>query len=545
MNNSLNKGLASIACALTLLLAGCLNSGGGGEDNAPVSAGATTATNEPATPTDPIVSGPSSNDPPSANPPAANPASPSGSSALTLQEALAAARKFLDERAAAFATDVPKTAEERYKDHDACYKGNGFTKEFLKQAFAEPTNLRSRASQAYTIGFTRDNLTVLAVRQMTNADGTTRNEIDVEYDQLNTKEGTSQRIQQVLVKGSTTGVCAAGHDSADLRILGNQRDFSVGFMAINQFQSDFLLATGAPASPPATSRRSLRYSVIDPQGKATYAVVSRQVAGRVWSLKLISPRLLASDPILAGKFGNYISGYEADDFFRICVNGSGSPVGATADCTLGTTVQDLGTTINTGFFDPDAALVTNGDNAFAALGLVAGETYKFEIFNDDGWKTANGHAGKTPIATYNENLERLPYTFAELLTGPGRLTRGAPVLSLSSAQIGAAFLDSIDTCLTFTNGGLSALPDARKFGRQAAFVFTQGPDAETIAPNFWPARRSVDYFFSPGPASAILDTVVTIPGKPANVRERTTGQTAQIYTDRDSAQLRFVINYRN
>lgn len=532
MKQLISKGLVITASALTLLLAGCGSDGG--DDN---SQGATT-----------VATAPPASTPPSTNPPATNPPASTNVAALSQSEAEAAAQKFLDERAAAFSTAVPATADERYKAHDTCYKHDGYTKDFLKQEFAVPTSLRSRDSQSYAVGFTRSNLNVSAIRFITNAiDNTTRNEIDVAYDQTNPAEGTTQRISQTLVNGSTTGVCAAGQDSADVRFLGNQRDFDVGFVAINQFQFDFLLASGALATPPSILRRAVRFDVRDPQGKAAYAVVSRQVPAGLWSIKLISPRLLANDATLSGKVGNYISGYATDEFFRVCQASGGSLVGASADCTLGTVVADLGTSINTSFDAPDAALVTGGDNTFAGFAFAAGETYKFEIFNDDGWKTVNGHVGKTPIATYNsEKLERLPYTFAELLTGPGRLTRTAPTNSLTNAQIAAAFTGSVDTMLTTTNGGLTALPDGRKFGRQTHYVFSQGPDAATVAPAFYPARRSIDYYFKVGPADQTLTTQpYTIPGKPANVRERTNGQTAQAYTDRGISQLRFIGNYRN
>lgn len=532
MKRWINTGLMSAASALTLLLAGCGSDGG--DDN---SQGATT-----------VATAPPAATPPSTNPPATNPPASTNVVALSQAEAVAAAEKLLDERGTAFATAVPATADERYKAHDACYKHDGYTRDFLKQAFAVPTGLRSRESQVHLVGFTRGNVTVSAVRFITNpADNTTRNEIDVAYDQTNPAEGTTQRISQTFVNGSTTGVCADGQNSADVRFLGNQRDLDVGFVAINQFQVDFLLASGALATPPSILRRAVRFDVRDPQGKATYAVVSRQVPAGLWSIKLISPRLLANDATLSGKVGNYISGYATDEFFRVCQTASGTLVGAQADCSLGTTVQDLGATIVTSFDAPDAALVASGDTAFDAIAFTAGETFKFEIFNDDGWKTVNGHAGKTPIATYNsEKLERLPYTFAELLTGPGRLTRAAPTNSLTNAQIAAAFTGAVDTMLTTTNGGLTALPDGRKFGRQTHYVFSQGPDAATVAPAFWPARRTIDYYFKVGPADQTLTTQpYTIPGKPANVRERTNGQTAQIYTDRGISQLRFIGSYRN
>jgi hypothetical protein len=54
------------------------------------------------------------------------------------------------------------------------------------------------------------------------------------------------------------------------------------------------------------------------------------------------------------------------------------------------------------------------DQGFASQGWGAGGIYRFDVYNDDRWKTVNGHVNKTPIATYFDALQRLPYTFVEM-----------------------------------------------------------------------------------------------------------------------------------
>lgn len=525
MKRVMTRGLMSAASAVTLLLAGCGSDGG--EDNSPPAATVTTA--------------PPATTPPTTTPPTTTPPASTNVTALSQAEAVTAADAFTASRTTAFASSVPATAAARYEAHDPCYRHDGYTKAYLAQEFDKPTSLRSRASHEYLVGFTRSNQTVTATRFITNPDGTTRNEIDVEYDQTHPAEGTTTRVAQTLVNGSTTGVCPSGTNSPDTRFLGNQRVYFTEALTINQFQSNLLLTNGTAGTPPQNARRAVRFDVRDLDGSASYAVVSRQLPAGLWSIKLISPRLLATDATFTAKPGNYLSGYSVEDSFRICLTAGGSAVGVQADCTLGTTLNDLGTAIPTGFGNTTAADASTGDTAFDAT-LIATGDYKFEIFNDDGWKTVNGQVGKTPIASHTVTLERLPYTFAELFTGANPLTRTVVVHSLTSAQIADAFKGTADTQNQTTNGGLSAFADGRKLGRLTHFVFTQGAASTTAVGSFWPARRSIDYYFAAGPASATVTTpAYTIPGRPGDVRDRSgPQQTAQLYTDRGNSQLRFI-----
>lgn len=252
----------------------------------------------------------------------------------------------------------------------------------------------------------------------------------------------------------------------------------------------------------ATARRAVRFDVRDPGNKLTYAVVSRVLpGGATWSVKLISPQLLATDPLLSGKIGNFLSGLSySEDSFRLCTNSGGVVVSAVlVDCSLGTNGTDMGANI-TALPDFGSLLLANvsaGDISFADFLFVAGEEYTFRLYNDDGWKTVNGQAGKTPIATYIQKLERLPYTFAELFGPPPTfIATSPPTKSLTDAQIGAAFTGPTGALLDQTFPGWTALPDARKFGRASVFVFTQGPAAPTPPPGVLPGDSSHRYIFS-------------------------------------------------
>ena len=79
------------------------------------------------------------------------------------------------------------------------------------------------ASNAYRIGSTRTNVRVVAERNITNPDGSSRREIDTLYDVNYTDGSVGKDARNTMVTGSTFGLCATPQNSADARFLGNQR----------------------------------------------------------------------------------------------------------------------------------------------------------------------------------------------------------------------------------------------------------------------------------------------------------------------------------
>ena len=128
-----------------------------------------------------------------------------------------------------------------------------------------------------------------------------------------------------------------------------------------------------------------------------------------------------------------------------------------ADCVLsGASSSSNGT------FTTTAALA---DSGFDALGFVAGGTYTYKVYNDDGWKTVNGQSTRTPIATYTTTLRTLPYS-AVTLAGADINSDLYPRLtsSLSAVNIATAIRNksAYSTNLSFT--ALGTMPDAKIFG---------------------------------------------------------------------------------
>lgn len=283
-----------------------------------------------------------------------------------------------------WATQVPRTGESRMSLNDGCYRDDGKTRAFLvSETDADPNSTYQR--DAYRLGSTRSNLQVLALRNRVNADGSARQEIDVQYDVAH-KDGSSEFGEQwTLVSGSTSGTpgCSTPQNSAALRYLGNQRLVSVAMRARNG--------------------RDERRSVSSGAGPA--AAVGNTVVP--FSLKFIAPRLLRSAPELQGKTGNFLNWLDGDSWRYCRVAGKATPLASTADCVgQGASSSEMGITTST----PNAA----ADQSFAAQGWVAGAVYRFDVYTDDGWKTVNGHAGKTPLATYFSTLDVLPYSFVEM-----------------------------------------------------------------------------------------------------------------------------------
>lgn len=419
----------------------------------------------------------------------------------TTAEAIQAFMARLD---ALWATTVPIDGNARYALHDGCYAHDGRTRSWLiADLQAAPEAARQR--DLYMVGRRSTNLQVLAVRHITTG-GATREEIDIRHDTVHTDGTVARDVRQTLVRGDTRGLagCSAGQSAADLRFLGNQRLVSVGVRALNLRDERRSITTGAALSPAVNYRRALQFPVTDPLGRATYVVVTgpgpggtADGAAQPFSLKLLSPRIARSAPEMQGRQGNFLN-WTDEDSFRICrSSGSGTPLATVADCTgVGMSGSDIGSTTAS----PNAA----ADSSFAAAGYVAGGVYRFDVYADDGWKTVNGQAGRSPIATYVETLRALPYTFVEMAgTGTGadrfaRLNFGA----LTHAQVLARAISASPTPLQVGWNALPALPDGAAFGVFEGWEFHQGARAANANSSFYPAYRLFTEFYPGSQATA-------------------------------------------
>lgn len=405
------------------------------------------------------------------------------------------------------ATAIPSTGTARLALADACWASDGRTRaHWIAEYDANRAEYMQRDSAL--IGRRIQNIQVLALRNRTNADGSARREIDVQWDVAYT-DGSKQIAETAtLISGSSAGTpgCSTAQTGSTLRALGNQRVARVQIRANNLRQERYALATGAEIAPSVRYRREIEFNVVDPMGNITYAVVhgpgpTNSIGGTVYpfSMKLLSPRLLRSAPELQGKPGNFLN-WDDNDSFRNCYFSNNTPpVAQFVDCVAnGATSNSWGW----GYVaTPDAA----ADDGFAAQGWVAGGMYRFDLYNDDGWRTVNGHAGKTPVATYYAKLTRLPYTFAEMA---GKYPTGS-LGALSPAQVASNATSATPVALALNWTLPVVQADGVKFPLNQGWEFHQGPKVGNSGTAFNPAYRVINRVY-PGTTATAGTFPVTV-----------------------------------
>jgi hypothetical protein len=445
---------------------------------------------------------------------------------------------FLGAVDALWANAVPGSGALRYSLADSCLLDNGTTKSYLVSDW--DANLQEQlARNAYQVGATRNNIQVLAVRDITNPDSSMREEVDVQFD-VNYKDG-SVLVGQVftLISGSSAGSpgCANPQNSTDLRRYGNRQLIEASVRGRTRRDERYSITTGAPLATPVNYRRDVQFYITDPMGNATYVIVrgpgpTTMVNGVVtpFSLKLISPRLLRSAPELSGKNGNFLN-LADDDAFGFClISGNGVPVASIADCVgqgAGGNNWGLGTA------NPNATADTNFQNQ----GWLAGGNYTFAVYNDDGWKTVNGQAGKTPIATYSAVLEKLPYTFVEM-AGSGvnadkfpRITFGG----MTPAQVQANLISATPSPMNLAWTPLAALADGDKFRLFQGWQAFEGPQTGNATGVLYPGY-ALQLFNYPGSTATSLSGLQVAP-KLAGMSSKTYEEFAVQYLDRNNTQI--------
>jgi hypothetical protein len=400
----------------------------------------------------------------------------------------------LNASAQAFATDPPAVS---WRTHfDSCYRHDGYT-----DPLAEANRQLRRSSLSFA-----GNVQVLAVRDSTNSDGSQRREIDVEYDSVDLDGTRFYRLKTTLISGSSAGTpgCATGQVGDALRVFGNQQIGSAQSFFRTSRIAGYSIANGLPLSPPTIWRRDAAFSYVDPQGRTTYVILSGPGLG---SRKLISPQLLANAPELAGKRGNFIN-LPPDHPFMFCRGPGGAVASAeTADCVgQGAGGYDHGLSTPT----PGAA----ADAAFDALGFLLRGVYRFDVFNDDGWKTVNGHAGRVPVATYHSTLPETAMTFAEAVIE-------IPLLTPSGTnEFHGNLLRPVPDPVTL---GWSQNPQPpSRYVNWIAWNVQQGPRTGNQGGAAWPAFRSIQPF-------AVPPNVTSYANWP--VLSRQPDQSSKTYTD--------------
>lgn len=245
--------------------------------------------------------------------------------------------------------------------------------------------------------------------------------------------------------------------------------------------------------------------------------------------------MLREAPELAGKPGNFVD-WKDDDSFRVCQNAARNNFGPadTVDC-----VNDGATGNTWGYYsNTDAAVL---DTNFGNLNIKAGDVYTFKVSNDDGWKTVNGQATKTPIATYTSTLHHLPFS-AVALAGTGVAADMFAHLTTSSktqAEIATAIREktAISTDLAWT--ALGAMPDSRPTALAYVSAYESGQANTTAAT--WPASRRSDTSY-PGAMATSMTKSFSAPA-PALVVP-TYGEFSLAYVNRNGNYVRSIYTFQ-
>ena len=462
---------------------------------------------------------------------------PPVSVAPSTEAALDAAKGFLA-KLDVLRSSAPTSSSAYLALNDGCYLADGRSKAYIAADFdADPLAV---ASRQFEVGSTHTAPQVVAERSITNGDGSTRREIDIKY-VINYQDGTKLEVAgDTIVSGSSSGAkladastCATPDSKTEWRVYGNRKVVQTSVTAANERFERTALSTGLPLSPAVVYSKNILLGVSDPANVATYATITGPglgitPVGTPGTLKLLSVRVLRSAPELAGKTGNYVDLIDTDSF-RICNSaaGTGSVSADTANCAVGGAGGNA-----IGSFR--SASGTAVDTSFAGLNIKAGDVYTINVYNDDGWKTVNGQAGKTPIANYTSTLAALPLSAATLAgTGPtadlfARITSSTK----TPAEIASAIRNkaAISTGQTWTSPG--AMPDGRAVALRRNWSFESGQANATGAT--WPGSSKINISY---PGSLATSTTVNIPAPVAALVNPTYAETTLHYANRNGNSI--------
>lgn len=455
-------------------------------------------------------------------------------------ETLAGAAALLQAADALYASRMPTSGAERMSLVDACFLHEGRSRDWTVQD-TDAQLAEFQARDAYLLGRSSRNLQVLAERRSTNPDGSSRHELDVQYDVAYADGSRDLGVQYTLISGSSQGTphCSTAQTGSGWRFLGNRRLVQVAVRARNLRDERYNITSGVAQFPAVTYRRELRWLISDPLGRATYVIVSGpgpvttvNGAGVPFSLKMLSTRVLRSAPELSGRPGSYLN-WRDDDGFRYCLapgGGSAVPVAQVADCLgQGASADNWGHTSAT----PDAA----ADAVHDAMGFVAGGTYVFQVYDDDGWKTVNGHANRTPIATYSATLGRLSYRFTEL-AGSSPATDRFPRLSFpgqSLVQVRNNVMGIAPGPMKAAWSAPGALPDTRPFRLFQLWEYFHGAKLGNLGNASFPGYRYIRFHF-PGSIATSLDSL-PVSARPAELSGKSYNEFTLQYLDRNDSEI--------
>ena len=468
-------------------------------------------------------------------------------------KALDLAKALLSKTDAAWATSVP-TPSGVAALRDGCYVADGYNRTTATAA-AETKLADYTASNAYRVGSKRQNVTVLSDDTTLNADKTERRLIKVRYSIAFADGSVDNKVEDTLVVGSSSGECATQQSGAEARYWGNRRIVDVSLNSRVARYQNHSIATGEPiainnGAGPVSYRREVQFGIEDPAGAAAYVVVTGpgyaytlDGVAHPFSVKLLSPRILRAAPELAGKRGNFLNWADTDSF-KFCRPMTGHPATLTTpasrmDCAgAGAGGNAFGWTLTASEVYPEG--IAAADKGFADLGFVAGANYSFAVYNDDGWKTGNGHLGKTPVATYTVELESLPPSFTEMAVGRGASNNvfadKFPHFSFSDSEIQGLAANLLEQRV-FSQAGRWSEPASTvpAVYRASGFhSYAEGSAASNVRGVTWPMYRMINpQALKPGDTQALFALGL----KPDGMAEFSYGEFGVNYSDRNHGNL--------
>jgi hypothetical protein len=460
--------------------------------------------------------------------------------AVSAAPAVAIAKGYL-QSLDALRSSFKASGTETYSLIDGCYLDQGNSKPFLIDDWNNRADIQAR--RAFDVGSTRANtpITVLADRTATNADGTTRRELDIQLSVVYTDGTRVQTASTTIISGSSAGsrnadgtACTTSENKAAWRSYGDRRIVDFSMVAINEDLSRGNLSNGLDKTPDTYFNNYIDIRMRDPANVATYYTISgpglNTAAEPARSIIAVSPRLLRNDPLFAGKIGNNNDWRDTDSFrfCRVSTSNGNFASAQNANCPVsGASSASYGTFNN--------ATDVAADTAFNAFGFVAGGVYDIKVYSGDGWKTVNGFAAATPIATFTHTLNALPYSAAALRPASGTLFPNVnlTITSVVSTNTAVSFAQIIRDKTAFT-GNVSwqttpVFPDGTRAGLGDLTYFVGGT-APGVAAGGWPrSRQNYNYFPAPNSTSFALNQ----PALNGNIGTPLFGQITFLFTNRN------------
>ena len=471
--------------------------------------------------------------------------------AVSAAPAAAIAKGFLQSYDALRSSFKP-SGTDTYSLHDSCLLENGRNKALLITDWNTTTDIQAR--RAFDVGSVRANtpVTVLADRAITNADGTARRELDIQYSVVYTDGTRDNTATSTIVSGSSSGArnadgtaCTTPESKAEWRFKGNGRIVDFGMVANNQEIVRFSLATGLGRTPPTQYESFMGINLSDPANVATYFTISGPgiVTGSSAPITIMamSPRVVRDAPEFAGNIVGRAN-YRDIDNFRFCrvsaTNGRYAEA-ALADCkTAGIGSGQYGA----GRGDTPAA----ADSLFAVLPFAVGQTYTVKVYAGDGWKTVGGVTSATPIATITHTLDVVPYSAAALKAADSFPDLGTVTLtSVAGVTDTAASLAKLIRDKSAFSADVSwdtpsaLMPDGSLTKLNFLNYFTQGRATASTTDNFPRHRKSTTYY----PASTATNFSLSQPAAEAGLITPQYGEINLSYTNRNGNRVEFLATF--